>query len=327
MAQNTPKFRRLAALCLAAAVIWSVPGVAQAEPTRAEAQKKLDKLNEQVEKLVDKYNALNSELKVAKRKLSSAKKAAAREQKAFDDAREGIVQMASDAYKTGDISNITALLSSGDPQDVLDQVSIFSHVTSQRGDKIKDFLASTQRMEREKGNAQDAFDKVNAKVKDIGDQKAVIDKAIKKQKDLVASLGGDTPTASGPVGGTYTGPASGPARTALDFAYKQLGKPYIYGGTGPTGYDCSGLTMKSWAAAGVALPRTAASQYSATSGTRVSYDNLQPGDLLFFSGLGHVGMYVGGGQMIHAPRTGKNVEIVSVTSGYYRDRFIGAGRP
>ncbi|ROO83836.1 cell wall-associated NlpC family hydrolase [Actinocorallia herbida] len=327
MAVDTPKYRSLAVACLAAALVWSVPGAALAEPTQAEAQKKLDKLTEQVEQLVDKFNALNGDLKVAKRKLSSAKKAATREQKAYDDAREGVVQMAADAYKTGDISDITTLLSSGDPQDVLDQVSIFSHVTNQRGDKIKDFLASTQRMEREKGNAQDAFDKVNAKVKDIKDQKAVIDKAIDKQKDLVESLGGDTATTNGPVGGTYTGPASGPARTALDYAYKQLGKPYIYGGTGPTGYDCSGLTSKSWAAAGVAIPRTAASQYNYTASKRVSYENLQPGDLIFFSGLGHVGMYVGGGEMIHAPRTGKNVEIVTITSGYYRDRFVGGGRP
>ncbi|GAB2860335.1 C40 family peptidase [Actinocorallia aurea] len=326
MAVDTPKFRSLAVACLAAALVWSVPGAAQAEPSKAEAQKKLDKLNEQVEKLVDKYNGLEGDLKIAQRKLTSAKKAASREKKAFDSAREGIVAMAADAYKTGDISDISSLLSSGDPQDVLDQVSIFSHVSNQRGDKIKDFLASTQRMEREKGNAQDAFDKVNAKVKDIKDQKAVIDKAIKKQQDLVESLGGDT-TTSGPVGGTYTGPASGPARTALDYAYAQLGKPYIYGGTGPTGYDCSGLTSKSWAAAGVAIPRTAASQYNYTASKRVSRENLQPGDLIFFSGLGHVGMYVGGGKMIHAPRTGKNVEIVSITSGYYYDRFVGGGRP
>ncbi|GAA0953902.1 NlpC/P60 family protein [Actinocorallia libanotica] len=319
------------AVCLALAVSWGVPGTAgavPAEPTRAEAQKKLEKLDRQVEQLVDRFNKVNGELKIAKRKLDSAEKAAKRESTAYDNARRGVVQMAADAYKTGDISDISALLSSGDPQAVLDQVSIFSHVSQSRGDKIKEFLYAAQRMEREKGHAKEAFDKVNTKAKDLKKQKTVIEKAITKQRALVRRLGGGPePAADVPQGGDYKGPATGSAKTALEYAYKQLGKPYIYGGAGPTGFDCSGLTMRAWGAAGVSLPHNAAAQYSLTSAKRVSYDNLQPGDLIFFSGLGHVGMYVGGGKMIHAPRTGKNVEIVSVTSGYYRDRFVGGGRP
>jgi cell wall-associated NlpC family hydrolase len=83
--------------------------------------------------------------------------------------------------------------------------------------------------------------------------------------------------------------------------------------------------MKAWAAAGVNITRTTNSQYAATK--RVAKSDLQPGDLVFFSGLGHVGMYVGGGKMIHAPRTGKTVEVVSITSGYYLSNYYGAGRP
>ncbi len=322
----------MAAACLVLTAVWSAPGIAAAvpaEPTRAEAQKKLEKLNEQVEQLVDRFNKVNGELKIAKRKLDAAKKSASRESTAYENARQSVVQMAADAYKTGDISDISALLSSGDPQSVLDQVSIFSHVSQTRGDKIKDFLYAAQRMEREKGHAQEAYDKVNAKAKDLGQQKSVIEKAIAKQRKLVQRLGGDEtpdPVPQQP-GGNYTGPATGSARTALQYAYQQLGKPYIYGGAGPNGYDCSGLTMRAWGAAGVSLPHNAAAQYSLTASKRVSYENLQPGDLIFFSGLGHVGMYVGDGKMIHAPRTGRNVEIVSITEGYYRSRFVGGGRP
>ncbi|WP_232835532.1 C40 family peptidase [Actinocorallia populi] len=329
MASARPHLRRMA-VCLALAVSWGVPGTAlavPAEPTRAEAQKKLEKLDQQVEQLVDRFNKVNGELKIAKRKLDSAKKAATRETTAYENARRGVVQMAADAYKTGDVSDISALLSSGDPQSVLDQVSIFSHVSQSRGDKIKEFLYAAQRMEREKGHAQEAFDKVDAKAKDLRQQKNVIEKAITKQRALVRRLGGESSPTTAPQGGDYKGPATGSAKTALEYAYKQLGKPYIYGGAGPAGFDCSGLTMRAWGAAGVSLPHNAAAQYSLTSAKRVSYDNLQPGDLIFFSGLGHVGMYVGGGNMIHAPRTGRNVEIVSVTSGYYRDRFVGGGRP
>ncbi len=167
---------------------------------------------------------------------------------------------------------------------------------------------------------------------ELAKKKKDLDKKVTKQKALLRSLGGGTSSGGGSgsggggaTGGTYNGPASGSARTALDFAYAQLGKPYQYGAEGPGSYDCSGLTMKAWAAAGVNITRTTNSQYAATK--RVAKSNLQPGDLVFFNGLGHVGMYVGNGKMIHAPSTGKNVQIVSITSGYYLNGYYGAGRP
>jgi cell wall-associated NlpC family hydrolase len=330
VASALTKTRRLAAVCLVLSVSWSVPGTAAAvpaEPSRAAAQQKLQELSEQGEQLVDKFNDVNGDLKIAKRKLEAAQKASARETAAYENARRSVVEMAAAAYKNGDMSDISALLTSGNPQDILDQVSIFSHVSQSRGDKIKDFLYSAQRLEREKGNAQEAFDKVNARAEELKDQRAVIEKAITKQRRLVERLGGEDPSPTVPQGGDYTGPATGSAKAALEYAYKQLGKPYVYGGAGPDGFDCSGLTMRAWGAAGVSLPHNAAAQYNLTASKRVSFANLQPGDLVFFSGLSHVGMYVGGGKMIHAPRTGRNVEVVSITDGYYRGRFVGGGRP
>src|SRR5207248_6265633 len=113
--------------------------------------------------------------------------------------------------------------------------------------------------------------------------------------------------------GSYDGPASGRAGTAVRFAYDQLGKPYQYGGSGPNSYDCSGLTMRAWGAAGVALPHNAAAQQGQTR--YVSGGNLQPGDLVFFgSPAYHVGIYIGSGRMIAAPHTGDVVKIQSVGS-------------
>lgn len=114
------------------------------------------------------------------------------------------------------------------------------------------------------------------------------------------------------------------AQSALSFALAQLGKPYIWGGTGPTGYDCSGLMMASWGKAGVSLPRTAAAQYAA--GTPVSTSDLQPGDLvLFYPGITHVGMYIGDGKFIHAssPRTGIKVSVLAQQSSYQGARRFG----
>ncbi|GAA3216024.1 C40 family peptidase [Actinocorallia longicatena] len=327
--------RRWAAVCLALALAWSLPGMGEAahaapEPTKAQAKKDLEKLNDQVDLLVDKLNKANGDLKIARRKMDAAKRAADRENANFDKARVGIVQMAQDAYKSGDMTSVSTLVSNSDPQILLDQVALFSQLSSTRGDKIREFLNAAQRREREKGHAQEALNTVQTKVKEIKDQKTDIDKQVVKQEKLLRRLGVDPDPAPGklpPVGGTYTGPASGNARKALDYAFAQKGKPYGYGQSGPSRFDCSGLTMMAWKAAGVSLPHNAASQYSVTSNHRISFDNLEPGDLVFFSGLGHVGLYVGNGKMIHAPHTGTFVSVVSISSGYYRSRFVGGGRP
>jgi cell wall-associated NlpC family hydrolase len=111
----------------------------------------------------------------------------------------------------------------------------------------------------------------------------------------------------------------------VNYAVSQLGKPYIFGGTGPTGYDCSGLTMMAWRAAGIDLPRVVPDQYSAIR--HVARSDLQPGDLLFFDSLGHEGIYVGGGRFIHAPHTGTDVQYASMSNSYWVSHYVGAGRP
>jgi len=119
-------------------------------------------------------------------------------------------------------------------------------------------------------------------------------------------------------------PAAGGAATALAAAESQIGVPYVWGGESPGhGFDCSGLIQWSWRQAGVDLPRTAAAQYDAIA--HVSLSDLQPGDLLFWGGGGisHVGMYVGGGDIINAPETGELVRIQAI----WNDGLVGAGRP
>ncbi len=135
----------------------------------------------------------------------------------------------------------------------------------------------------------------------------------------------DAPGAADGIGGGSPGAARAPdtrAARAVAFAYAQLGKPYVWGATGPAGYDCSGLTQAAWAAAGVALPRTTYTQIDA--GTRVPRDRLAPGDLVFYyAGLSHVALYVGDGLVIHAPRPGDPVGLAPVGGM----PFAGAARP
>ncbi|MBA3490287.1 MAG: C40 family peptidase [Longispora sp.] len=136
-----------------------------------------------------------------------------------------------------------------------------------------------------------------------------------------SSTGGSS---AGGSGGEFTPPADASrAQIAIAYARAQLGKSYVYGAAGPNSFDCSGLTMRAWGAAGVNIGgHQTHSQWGATS--RVDRSQLQPGDLVFFYGRGHVGLYIGGNQVIHAPTSGDVVKITSLDSfgGY-----DGAGRP
>ena len=125
-------------------------------------------------------------------------------------------------------------------------------------------------------------------------------------------------------------PSTNKVQAVIDLAHKQLGKPYVWGAEGPNSFDCSGLIYYVYKnAAGITLPRTSSAQYSA--GVAVSRSNLKEGDLIFSStdGTGnitHVAIYVGDGQMIHAPRNGKNVEKVSINNSYWNKAYVGARR-
>ena len=107
-------------------------------------------------------------------------------------------------------------------------------------------------------------------------------------------------------------------------AMSYLGTPYVWGGGAPGGFDCSGLVAYAYAQVGVSLPHSSYAQYSA--GVAVSRDQLQPGDLVFFDGLGHVGIYIGGDQFVHAPHSGDVVKVSSLGESWYASTYVGARR-
>jgi len=107
-------------------------------------------------------------------------------------------------------------------------------------------------------------------------------------------------------------------------AMQYLGTPYVWAGAAPGGFDCSGLVMWAYAQVGVSLPHSSYAQYG--YGVPVSRDQLQPGDLVFFDGLGHVGIYIGGDQFVHAPHTGDVVKISSLDEAWYAATYVGARR-
>jgi peptidoglycan DL-endopeptidase CwlO len=126
---------------------------------------------------------------------------------------------------------------------------------------------------------------------------------------------------------TDSGISAPPAKYGgvIGIAMQYLGVPYVWGGASPSGFDCSGLAAYVYAQVGISLPHNAAMQYNSV-GVYVSRDELQPGDLVFFNGLGHMGMYIGGGQFIHAPHTGDVVKISSLNESWYASTYVGAKR-
>jgi peptidoglycan DL-endopeptidase CwlO len=315
----------VACLALTALLIAPVGPAGAATPSAADAQKKLNALNKLVEKNAESYNLANIQLAAAKKKLAVSSKSASAEQVTYDTLHRTVALMASSAYKSGNFNDVTSLVSAGDPQSVLDQAAVFTQLSKNRSSELTQFLESAQRLQRAQGQAKDALATVTAQTAKIKADRAGLDKQVVQQKALIRQAGGTIAGSSGSSsssqGGTYNGPASGNARVALQYAYAQLGKPYVYGAAGPSAFDCSGLTMMAWQAAGVSMPHNAAAQYSQIN--HVSAANVKPGDLVFMNGLGHVGIVVNSTTMIHAPHTGDVVRLAPIG----QDPVVGYGRP
>ncbi|MET8143307.1 NlpC/P60 family protein [Sphaerisporangium sp. NPDC005288] len=297
---------------------------AKPKPTIAQTKARLAKLNDQADKVVDRYNLAGEQWKKARKEYNSLNGRLKGELGRVDDLRVGLVSVAISTYQSGDVLSWSNLITQPDPEALLAGLASIDQMSAGQSRTISAYEQATRSLKGQRDKAKGAYDKAVKLLDDLRRQKKDVEKLVGEQERLLRKLNAYNPGNPNSPGIKYTGAASGNARAALQFAFAQVGKPYRYGGTGPGAWDCSGLTQASWRAAGVSLPRTAAQQYSWGASRRVSLNALQPGDLLFAAGLGHVGMYAGGGKMVHAPRTGDVVKVVPLSS--YRG-IIGAVRP
>ncbi|MBO0772816.1 MAG: C40 family peptidase [Actinobacteria bacterium] len=321
----------IAALVTAAVLAMAVgPAGAQPQPTIKSVQKRLAKLTSQEDRVVQRFDQVSQQLSSAKQRLGLVNREVARDRKQFQDMRGQIAQVAAFAYENGSMSSPMSLLTSSNPKTVLSQAAFLSQLATSRHQQLQQFITAARQLEGAQQTAKRTEKAVAGLKRQLGAQKAQIAKVISKQKTILATLTAQQQAAAtAGVGGitsaTYTGPTATQAQKAVAFAYAQLGKPYVYGGTGPNGYDCSGLVQAAWASAGVSIPRDTYSQWSALP--HVPMSSIQPGDLIFFDGEGHVAIYVGGNMIIDAPQQGESVEKISLSSSWYASTLDGAARP
>jgi cell wall-associated NlpC family hydrolase len=330
----------IAVAALAAAGLLTVAGSAgaQPQPTVSQVQAKLKKLTLKENWLIQRYDQATQDLNSARQRLKLVNREVVKDQAAAKAMQDEIASIASNVYMNGAMSSVAALLTSGNPETLLSQSAILTHLSTDQYQQLQQVIATDRQLVGARQMAKRTEQAVQKLQKQLGSQRASLDKLITQQKALLASLtpkqqqqqlgggGTTTTTKSTGGGGHYTGPTGTQAQKAVAFAYSALGCPYVYGATGPcsSGYDCSGLTMSAWASAGVSIPRTS---YGQATLPAVSRSALQPGDILEFAGDSHVGIYVGGNMLIDAPQPGMNVEKVSLSSSWYASNLDGVYRP
>lgn len=325
----------VAALASAGLLAASSPAGAAPAPTVGQVQAKLGKLNTQARVLDEKLDAAQQQLQSANQRLAAVNSQVKNFTSQLDAMRAQIGQIAAETYMQGSFNSSIELLTTGTPQAILNQSSILQELSASNNAEMSQFLVAARRLEGSQQAAQHTQQGIAALQKSLSGQKQTLNKLISQQQTLLAQLTQAQQTGLGPGGGgsagnptpvKYTGPTGTQADAAVAFAYAQLGCPYVFGGTGPCsdGYDCSGLVMKAWAAAGISIERTSEDQWASLP--HVSTSNLQPGDILVFAGASHVGLYIGGGELIDAPHTGLDVEKVAL-SGWYESNLDGAVRP
>ncbi|MFF9017713.1 NlpC/P60 family protein [Streptomyces sp. NPDC014870] len=337
--------RTAATLALASAATATVfEGSGHAEPrlTPAQVKAKVDRLYQEAEVATEKYNGAKEKADAARDALDRLRDESARRTERLNTMRNGLGSIATAQYRAGGLDPAVRLALTSDPAQYLARAAIAEKAGERQAAAITSVRRELTGIRQLRAEADRRLTQLRGHEADVREQKAAVQAKLGEARSLLARLTAEeraryeaavagsgrsgADAGSGSAGGTDTagsradrdsaarGPVTAPnsrAAQAISFARNQIGKPYVWGATGPSAYDCSGLTQAAWRSAGVALPRTTYTQINA--GRRVSRSELAPGDLVFFySGISHVGLYIGGGQMIHAPRPGAPVRVAPI---------------
>jgi cell wall-associated NlpC family hydrolase len=345
---------RLAGIGLAIAGLIATGGIAspaQAAPNLEQVRLQVLDLESKAEAATERYNEARNELADVRRTLDALKAKVRRERREMREILGAVDDLARAAYTSGGLDTSLQLLLSEDPNEFLAQSAALDAV--QRGQAAALRKTATARLRLAQSEAA-VLDK-EARAKDLRDRmkeakdeaddryadaQRLLDTLEEEQRQRLAQMAREEREAAraaaaaaaaalssgggSSAGGGFTG--SGRAAKAVQYALSQVGDRYVAAASGPSAFDCSGLTMTAWRQAGVSLPHYSRSQYSVTR--RIPLSQAQPGDLVFYFGNGarHVGLYIGNGKMVHAANPRSGVLVSNILGPWYSSRFSGIGR-
>jgi peptidoglycan DL-endopeptidase CwlO len=317
--QPVPVRARLLAWCVAvlSVVLVLAPGVpAIANPSPGDIENQIDDAWNKLEPIIEQYNQIHAQLQATQGKIDALQQQMAPLQMQVDLAMTRVGAMSAQLYESGPGSRIAALLQAGSPATFADQLTTLDEIARTQSNAVSATAALLDAYAAKRKPLDDLKAQLAVQDTDLAAKKSTIETQLNQLQQLRLAAYG----ASGQATGNLR-PAPCPAQyfgdkgsQAAKKACSLIGKPYIWGAAGPQGYDCSGLTLAAWASVGVTLGHFTGWQW--TEGTPVSRADIRPGDLVFwFSDLHHMGIYVGGGWVVHAPHTGDYVRMVQMDRG------------
>ena len=292
----------------------------QAAPTLAQVQAQVIRYEEEATSAAEGAQEAKVKLNSLTRSLAGIQAQAEIQAKTVDAISKTLGAIAIDQYKSGTISQSLELLFSSDPSLYLSSAGSLEAITRQKGIQLRKFQSAEQQLNATSLTVSDRLAQVKALQKKLAEKSALATAKLAKAESILAKLKKedrerlarlaqereDADQASSLKAARSAAGVSGRAGLAIKFAFKQIGDKYVFGADGLTYWDCSGLTMRAYQTAGVSLPHSSAAQ--SRMGKSIPFSQKKPGDLMFFGRpVSHVGIYLGGGKMVHAPRSGSRV--------------------
>ncbi|MFD9612661.1 NlpC/P60 family protein [Streptomyces sp. NPDC059083] len=314
-----------AAAATAAASLGAVPASADPGATPASTRATVDRLFEEAEQATEGYNRADEKTDALRRTVSQAQDSLARGQERINRMRGALGSVAGAQYRSGGIDPALALLLSSDPDSYLDRATALDRITARQTAELGELRRAQRALDQRRTEARTALAELEASRVEVARHKRTVERKLAEARRVLASLtveeradydrasrtgerAGGGSAAGGPAEGLPPLAALGPSRAAAAVlaARSAIGRPYVWGATGPSAFDCSGLMVWSYRQAGISLPRTSSAQRHA--GRQVPLSQAQPGDLVTYRGdASHVAIYAGNGQVIHAPYPGARV--------------------
>ncbi len=330
------------------------PGVSDKQAEARQIVAQIDSLDAQVGAAVERWNLANVKLERINRDLSRSRFELGIARQNLRHAQADLAREAVEIYTSGtSTSTLDVLFGATSLTDLLDRIDSVGRVSQQRTSLLDDVTKFRGQIARQTHSLQQAQSEQRNLVAQLASERRSIEAQLQRRKSLLASVRSEidrlqaaerarslalarasqhvqpqlasTGTVVGVAASTPEATVAPPSNYGgvVGIAMQYLGVPYVWGGASPSGFDCSGLIVYAFAQIGVSLPHSTYALWG--MGVPVSRDQLAPGDIVFFSGLGHAGIYVGGGSFIHAPHTGDVVKVSSMT-GWYASSYVGARR-